>query len=87
MPSLLIAEVNGARAVYRPAPGNGITLPVIAWDTEGFALVADGYVCDAVEPGRLVRAVDAVVYNGDTAERCRFSGVDRTHSATGPLEV
>ncbi|OBF56717.1 hypothetical protein A5756_10510 [Mycobacterium sp. 852002-53434_SCH5985345] len=85
----LIAETNGTRAAYQVMnedctiddmhDDNVITLPVIAWDKEGFALVADA------ELGRLVRAGDAIVHEDGVTKPCTFVGFERHSSATGPL--
>lgn len=83
----LIAETNGTRAVYHVVKEDGtvsigdgseISIPVIAWDSSGSALVADP------EMGRLVRAVDALVIN-DENKRCNFTALDLSIAATGNL--
>jgi hypothetical protein len=79
----LIAETNGTRAVYARLTKDGmveeiaeVTIPVIAWDAYGFALVANE------EVGNLVRAADANVYD-DGGKLCTFSGLDLQLVATG----
>ncbi|OBF42832.1 hypothetical protein A5719_10335 [Mycolicibacterium peregrinum] len=86
----LIAETNGTRAIYQRMDANGgvaedasrITLPVIAWDADGYALVAHG------DLGQLVRAADAAwVFEEGYDDECRFLALDRSSSATGLLSA